>query len=236
MKGLLHSKKFRTNLLNWLCMYVGVMALLTTVITYSKYIESQSQSDEARVPKFDVNYGKVSCDGSNEQDCYKDILTAEQLPVVSGDYDYSTYITRTMPFYFYVDYKELEVDTELILTFARHEKFDIVEIEEAELVLNPSTKVPELTTRTLYSKESSNNSAVISTNVSTGLESVDSTLRLSIKKDNLNLDVGRSVYKVTLKYNCKDHMTDGVCDLNEDLNLTPDKIVQIGYSAMQKTK
>ena len=38
MKGLLHSKRFKENLYRWLFMYVGVIALLTTVITYSKYV------------------------------------------------------------------------------------------------------------------------------------------------------------------------------------------------------
>lgn len=59
MKGLLHSKRFRENLYRWLFMYVGVIGLLTTVITYSKYMtELISDTDSSRPATFkaDIKY------------------------------------------------------------------------------------------------------------------------------------------------------------------------------------
>lgn len=59
MKGLLHSKRFKEKLYRWLFMYVGVLGLLTTVITYSKYITKLTpKEDSARsaVFKADIVY------------------------------------------------------------------------------------------------------------------------------------------------------------------------------------
>lgn len=56
MKGLLHSKRFKSNLGKWLCMYVGVLLLLTTVVTYSKFISNmQGDDDESKPAKFNVD-------------------------------------------------------------------------------------------------------------------------------------------------------------------------------------
>ena len=55
MKGLLQSKIFRKNLKKWLCMYVGALLLLTTVVTYSKYISKFNLDDESRVTIFNVS-------------------------------------------------------------------------------------------------------------------------------------------------------------------------------------
>ena len=59
MKGLLQSKIFRKNLKKWLCMYVGALLLLTTVVTYSKYISKYNVDDDARITKFDVTVKKI---------------------------------------------------------------------------------------------------------------------------------------------------------------------------------
>lgn len=61
MKGLLHSKIFKENLKKWLFMYAGVMLLLTTVITYSKYMTSIQGEDETRASKFDIIITTTSC-------------------------------------------------------------------------------------------------------------------------------------------------------------------------------
>lgn len=54
MGGLLHSKTFRQNLSRWVFMYIAIICLLTSVITYSKYISSLGAKDEARASKFNV--------------------------------------------------------------------------------------------------------------------------------------------------------------------------------------
>lgn len=66
MKGLLQSKKFRKNLGKWLFMYAGVMLLLTTVITYSKYISSFEGKDNASTARFELS---VNCENKVGNQC-----------------------------------------------------------------------------------------------------------------------------------------------------------------------
>lgn len=111
MKGLLHSKKFRTNLYKWLFMYVGVMLLLTTVVTYSRYISSIKTSDNARPALFDV---AIDYDKSN--------LTCEDLTnCFSGTFRPTSKLT----YKFTVDTTKIEVNTDFALTITVHEDFKI---------------------------------------------------------------------------------------------------------------
>ncbi len=102
MKGLLQSKKFKNNLKKWLCMYVGVMLLLTTVITYSKYISKFQGSTKASPAKF-------------------------QIELEPFDIDQSTHLaTDELTYKFYVDVSNVDVASTLkILTFV-DESFNIV--------------------------------------------------------------------------------------------------------------
>lgn len=68
MKGLLQSKIFKENLRKWLFMYVGTIALLTTVITYSKYVSSLGDNDQARGSKFDIIITPISCPKPADED------------------------------------------------------------------------------------------------------------------------------------------------------------------------
>lgn len=54
MKGLLHRKRFKKNLIKWLCMYVGAILLFTNVVTYSKYMSRQVMKDSSRVARFNI--------------------------------------------------------------------------------------------------------------------------------------------------------------------------------------
>lgn len=107
MKELLHSKLFRRNLYKWLFMYVGVMCLLTSVITYSKYITSMQGNDSARVAKFNV---AITYDNK--------CVNSE----VACDYG-SLRPTENIEYYFTVDTTELEVKTLLITNINVHEDF-----------------------------------------------------------------------------------------------------------------
>lgn len=113
MKGLLQSKRFKKNLSKWLCMYVGVLLLLTTVITYSKYISSFMGNDEARAAKFKVKI--------NTNDC---ILNATGESCDSGTYFRDDEIT----YKFVVDTTELEATADFVLTVAVDSKFSIIKI------------------------------------------------------------------------------------------------------------
>ena len=118
MKGLLHSKKFRINLYKWLFMYVGVMGLFTTVITYSKYVSSMMASDSARVASFAVSIDEIKCSEDVTSNCNSDKYRS----------------TSQIDYYFTVDTTKLEVKTELYLTLYVNSSFDIVgDIKETNI-------------------------------------------------------------------------------------------------------
>lgn len=104
MKGLLHSKYFKTNLKKWLFMYVGVMLLFTTVVTYSKYISRVDIKDEARATRFNVVLYESNKDGINcslnEEACEK----------------YKFRPDKEFSYFFTLDKSEIEVKTKLVIT------------------------------------------------------------------------------------------------------------------------
>ncbi len=122
MKGLLHSKRFKKNLTKWILMYIGVIGLLTTVITYSKYMTTlHGESDTARVAKFAIDIRDDKC--SN---------------VVTKYCNYDTYrLTDEIEYYFTVDATGLEVITKVYLTFTINSNFEIVKNEITEI--DPTT-------------------------------------------------------------------------------------------------
>lgn len=103
MKGLLRSQKFRSKLYKWLFMYVGVMALFATVITYSKYISSFDGNDEARTAKFYAQIDYLGCQSKNES---------------NGSCDAGTFRkTSPIEYRFAVNTTNFEVTTDFALTF-----------------------------------------------------------------------------------------------------------------------
>lgn len=126
MKGLLHSKKFRTNLYRWLFMYVGVIGLFTAVVTYSKYISNMYSEDEGRSAKFNVTVkneiADIECLNSTENNELKECYTGKYSPLAPMMYAFS------------VDTSELEVNTDFALTFTVHEDFKVEKLED---ITNP---------------------------------------------------------------------------------------------------
>lgn len=106
MKGLLRSKRFKENLRKWLFMYTGVMLLLTTVITYSKYISSLQIDDDARTSKFSFAIKEVNCSDYISDDNTCDAKSGEKCRP-----------TQVITSCFKVDTSGLEVDSDLYLTF-----------------------------------------------------------------------------------------------------------------------
>ena len=115
MKGLLHSKKFRRNLYKWVIMYVGVIVLLTTVITYSKYVSQMMADDEARVAKFDIQVTANECASSDEN----------SINCNSGTFR----PTQEITYYFTLD-ANTEVKTDIFMTIVLNERFKLKKIEE----------------------------------------------------------------------------------------------------------
>ncbi len=114
MKGLLHSKKFRKNLYNWLFMYGSVMALFTTVITYSKYMTTMNVSDSARVAKFKIAVKNNDCNDTITEYCNLGKYRA----------------TSKIEYYFVLDTTEVEVKTKMYLTLFINSNFKFDKLEE----------------------------------------------------------------------------------------------------------
>ena len=128
MKGLLQSKKFKDNLKKWLLVYIGVMLLLTTVITYSKYISKFLNDEEARPARFNVYIKPISC----RADACKSGTYLE--PEEENG-------KLNINYYFSVDTTELEATADLYLSVvALDGMFDIEKLE----VINQDKSTKEL--------------------------------------------------------------------------------------------
>ncbi len=124
MKRLWQSKRFRKNLYKWLGIYIGILGLMTTVITYSRYISSMGYSDSARVAKFivDVDFTDA-CAGQDT--C--DMKTYRPTENITYNFKIKT---------------DLEVLTDLVLTMYVPDIFDIASIQDNEgndITLTPKT-------------------------------------------------------------------------------------------------
>lgn len=113
MRELLHSKLFRRNLKKWLFMYVGVMCLLTCVITYSKYISEMHSSSDARAASFNVVAKFDGVCANNEELC---------------DMGSNFRPTEDLGYYFTVDTTGLEVSTLLVTNIIVDKNFTIKNI------------------------------------------------------------------------------------------------------------
>ena len=100
MKYLLYSKSFKKNLAKWLGMYLGMICLLTVVVTYSRYISDLTSNEVARVAKFnvEVTYDQTCSSLNSSETC---------------DYG-SIRPTGSWVYYFTIDTRELEVSTTFV--------------------------------------------------------------------------------------------------------------------------
>lgn len=136
MFKLLHSKMFRQNLCKWVFMYIAAIGLLTSVITYSKYITSMMNDGKSRTSKFIVkidpyNDSSFECPEDNPKSCVTNVRVRP---------------TKEIEVYFKLDLNELEVKTNIVLrasagtlkgNFVQDNgslpsQFDILRIEEVD--------------------------------------------------------------------------------------------------------
>lgn len=108
MNGLLHSKTFRKNVSKWGFMYIAVMCLFTSVITYSKYITELGMKDEARASMFNVSIEPVQIDPKSG--CNGSLDTNGSMVMSCG----LKRPTSKFTYYFKV-VSEVEVPTEIIV-------------------------------------------------------------------------------------------------------------------------
>lgn len=212
MKGLLQSKIFRKNLKKWLCMYVGAILLLTTVITYSKYISKYNVDDEARVTRFDVTIKNIenehlSCTGEIEKlECS---TTSTYRP------------TTKIPYEFIVE-PNFEVNTILATTIYVPANFNIETLEEINgKVLYDYEKEDEKDSSITINKLKNKNEEG---------EEVDTATIITITR---KIDVADTIdsktpksYKIAIKYNYDEEKYDD----EEKENLS---VIKVGYSATQ---
>lgn len=211
MKGLLQSKIFRKNLKKWLCMYVGALLLLTTVVTYSKYISKYNADEDARITKFDVTVKNIE---NENLTCTGEI---DKLDCTTKD----TYRPTTKIPYEFVVTPNFEVNTLLATTIYVPASFNIETLEE-------------INGKVLYDeKENIKDSSITISKIKNKNEKgeeVDTATIITITKkidtdDIINSNTPKT-YKITIKYN-----------YDEETYLTADKenlsVIKIGYSATQ---
>lgn len=111
--GLLHSPTFRSNLIRWIILYIGVLCLITTVVTYSKYISTASGENHARTAKFkiDVEVGDI-CSTTSPDLCN---LTSYK------PYD-------TLEYNLKVDASEMEVTTDIVVNIYIDSEFKVISL------------------------------------------------------------------------------------------------------------
>lgn len=174
MKWLLHSKLFKENLKKWLFMYIAVMCLLTSVITYSKYISNFQGSGETRSAKFNVEITSLT-DGC--------VMNGDTIACDLGN----KRPTQKIDFLIQLDISELEVATDLLTR---------VNLVDANYSLVSLSKVDGENTIDLYNKDTNK----INDNVK---YSKDTNSLVASEKVNPN-DTTESkniIYKVSVLYN-----------------------------------
>lgn len=208
MKGLLQSKIFRKNLKKWLCMYVGALMILTTVVTYSKYISKYNVDDEARVTKFDVTINNIKSEGKDlicegEADKLECLETNKYRP------------TTKVPYEFIVT-PNFEVNTLLATTIYVPIDFNIEKLEEVngDVLYDPENNIEIVKPEKLQE-------------TNTNGEKVDVATIITIKR-NINMYENNAnepkIYRITTKYN-----------YDEDSYKAEDSllVIKVGYSATQ---
>lgn len=160
MNGLLHSKVFKKNLYKWLIMYIGIIGLFFTVVTYSKYMSSMQGSSGTKAAKFIVNIKFLD----NDTRCIDNTCNYGSLRPTS-DYD----------FYFQVDTRELEVSTILATSITVDTRLTNIHIFD----ITDESNVKEIT----YNK--TDNKYTIVDNIDQGNGSLK-TYKVTANLDNTN--------------------------------------------------
>ncbi len=119
MGWLLHSKKFKEKLAKWIIMYIAVMCLLGSVITYSKYISSLVNKDPSQVGTANFNLTiEPVFQGCEEKDITIKDENGNETTTKVENCSLTTRPTKGIEYLFTVDYDELDVNTEIILRMA----------------------------------------------------------------------------------------------------------------------
>ncbi len=206
MKGLLQSKRLRTNLIKWVTMYVCVMVLFTSVVTYSKYITRMNSDSRLEAAKFNVEIRFNSlCENEEE------IPSASSNGTVSKVCNTEEYRpTSLIPYSFTVDSSELQVNNLFVLTLSIDPDFELVDFIDAttktDIVKNTKVQTGdfEVETDTLATGE---------------------IIRVRLISDIVASQGGRTTYNVNVRYRKR---SDGIYN-----GVDQSQVIKVGYSATQ---
>lgn len=209
MSNVLHNKMFKANLIRWFVLYIGVISIFTTVVTYSKYITTLPAENTARTAKFNVKI-------TNDKIC-------SSLSTMCNLDKYKPY--DEIEYYFTVDTTEVEVLADLVLKISVDKEFRIISftyLGDTDYIISMpeyGTVPDSLTDQALpdeFKLNYINNSESDDNNVIT-LIGTTGAYKGKIQ-----------AYKLRLKF-----MKDAY-DSSYSSNHDYEKIVKIGYSANQK--
>ena len=184
-------------------MYIAVMGLLTTVVTYSRYMTTFGGTSTVEVAKFNI-------------DINDDIMCGATAPKYENYCNYAeNRTTDEIEYYYVVDTTGVEVKTKFFMTLYVNDKFELEKLEEIDI----NAESPEPKSVTLVDPTKSQN--INGTNFKLW----------TITDNSINnvIELGKGsekVYKATLKYNNKD------VDI-ESFNSNDEPLVKVDYSAMQ---
>ncbi len=205
MKGLLHSKRFKENLYRWLFMYVGVIGLLTTVITYSKYItQFVPNGDGAKSAKFEAKIYPTNDKGEECTTC------------TSGVYR----PTSKIKYYFAIE-TEFEVLADLYLNVRIKDPSIGFKITNVEKIDNNNT-----TNNTVTVEEATD--TMYRLFVQNTFEN-PSDPNEPLRPNNI-----KNVYAVTIEYNYSDENKNDY-NLDNTTSKDLKDIIEVGYTAEQRS-
>lgn len=185
MNKLLHNKTFRDNLKKWLGLYICTLLVITTVVTYSRYISKMTGKDDARVAKFAISIDdKKICSSLTSDNCIDDIAT---------EFEFKPY--DDLDYYFTVNTNDLEVKTYVVLDIKADSHFDVESI--TDVTGNDSKSSLDIVNtnatfddgKTSLSYDSTNNFYSLTTDVGPGTDLLTSKtykVRLKLKDDFYN--------------------------------------------------
>lgn len=217
MKKLLQNKRFRTNLYKWLTMYVCVMAVFTTVVTYSKYISNMGTDEQARVANFEVGIHFESCSDIEEAKANQD---GTMLSVCDMG---TSRPTSVLPYYFSLDTTKLEADAVLALTIYANNQFKIVELQN-------------ITTGVKYIDQEKIVTNIPGVTVDPYGFTSDGYTFTTVTQD-VVAKQGKENYVIKIKFlNPPTNVLDEKDIPLDDIYSNNQEVIKLGYSATQKTK
>lgn len=215
MVKLLHSKTFRNNLSKWFTIYICLILMLMTVVTYSRYITSQQGSDHTRTAKFSIKITKDKvCSTTSSGLCYNE--EDGDLPFAFKPYD-------TIEYYFNVDTSKLEVLSNLKVYVDVNPDFDIkyvaLDDDSEKITFNNTISTGEIDEDTTVKHIS---------NIHEELEEgATKNNYISLTRKITSENRGVKKYKVGVKYNGENYAT------AHNYNTDDKKAIIIHYNAEQ---